>query len=123
MFDKGPDTNSVKFPGNNSASTPNSASGANDESRRNGPITVSDRVRVQANIKINPKVVLGEIKTFYDEPMIGKGSRISCPQDPCEFLVSQDICVQIPITFSAETTADPGGYMCGTPELAPCHKC
>ena len=46
-----------------------------------------------------------------------------CPGTPveeCTFTVSQSICVQIPLTFSAAATAEPTGIVCGTPDVGPC---
>jgi hypothetical protein len=35
-------------------------------------------------------------------------------------MVSQSICVQVPLTFSADATATPNGIVCGTPFTGPC---
>jgi hypothetical protein len=42
------------------------------------------------------------------------------PTDSCTFTVSQNICVQVPLTFSANATATPTGIVCGTPATGPC---
>lgn len=87
------------------------------------PIVVSEQVCIQADVRIDPKVTVGEIVTFCGEPVIGKCGRVSCSHEPCEFTVSETICVQIPLMFSAETKVDPAGHICGTPETEPCPHC
>lgn len=87
------------------------------------PAIVSEQVCIQADIKIFPKVKVGKIMTFCDEPIFGKCARVTCSNEPCEFTVSRNICVQIPLIFSAETFVHPAGHVCGIPETAPCHAC
>lgn len=87
------------------------------------PAIVSEQVCIQADIKIYPKVKVGEIITFCDDPIIGKCGRVSCSCEPCEFTVSRTICVQIPLLFSAETVVFPAGHICGAPETEPCPLC
>ena len=83
------------------------------------PVIVHETVCVQAEVTITPQVVPGIIESFcVGEPMIGP-----CPGTPveeCTFTVSQSICVQIPLTFSAAATAEPTGIVCGTPDVGPC---
>ncbi|MGI6733615.1 MAG: hypothetical protein ACOX4J_05510 [Anaerovoracaceae bacterium] len=40
--------------------------------------------------------------------------------DTCQFTVSQNICVQIPLTFSATASAEEDGIICGVPDIGPC---
>jgi|GEM_PF-1171957 hypothetical protein len=85
------------------------------------PTTVHETVCVQAGVTITPNVDVGDIESFcVGDPMIGR-----CPGTPsttrtCTFIVSQNICVQIPLMFSATATAVPIGIVCGTPEVGPC---
>lgn len=83
------------------------------------PATVHETVCVQANVTITPEVAVGEIASFcVGGPVIG-----ACPGTPvmdCTFTVSQNICVEVPLTFSANATAVPSGIVCGTPLSGPC---
>lgn len=82
---------------------------------------VHETVCVQANAKITPAVTVGNIESFcVGGPVIGR-----CPGTPsltnsCTFTVSQNICVQVPLTFSAAATASPSGIVCGTPANGTC---
>lgn len=44
------------------------------------------------------------------------------PKDHCTFIVSQNICVEIPLTFSASAAVVPKGVVCATPAVGPCKK-
>jgi len=83
------------------------------------PTTVHETVCVQANVRIEPQVEVGTItSSCCGNPFIG-----SCPGTPvrfCEFMVSQNICVQVPLTFHANATATPSGIVCGTPDIGGC---
>jgi hypothetical protein len=83
------------------------------------PAVVNETVCVQADVTITPNVVVGVIQSFcVGGPLIGV-----CPGTPaqqCTFSVSQNICVQIPLIFSASATAEPSGIVCGTPGVGPC---
>lgn len=83
------------------------------------PTIVHETVCVEADVTITPNVEVGQIQSFcVDGPMIG-----ACPGTPsrvCTFTVSQRICVQVPLTFSATATAVPSGIVCGTPDVGPC---
>jgi len=64
-------------------------------------------------------VDVGTILTFCN----GNAFIGGCPGIPaefCEFLVSQRICVQVPLTFHAKATATPAGIICGTPAVGSC---
>jgi len=83
------------------------------------PTTVHETVCVQAEVTITPKVDVGDIMTFcVDRPFIG-----ACPGTPgrfCSFLVGQNICVQVPLTFDADAIATPAGIVCGEPGVGSC---
>lgn len=83
------------------------------------PTIVHENVCVQGTVTITPNIQIGESMSFcLGNPMIG-----SCPGTlarNCTFTVSQNICVQIPLTFSATATAAPNGLVCGTPETGEC---
>lgn len=85
------------------------------------PTTVHETVCVQAEVTITPNVVVGKVQSFcVGNPIIGR-----CPGTPsttgtCTFNVSQNICVQVPLTFSATAEARPDGIVCGTPATGPC---
>jgi hypothetical protein len=83
------------------------------------PAIVNETVCVQADVTITPSVVVGTIESFcVGGPVIG-----GCPETPvaaCTFTVSQNICVQIPLTFSAVAVAVPVGIVCGTPLAGAC---
>lgn len=83
------------------------------------PALVHETVCVQAEVTITPAVTVGEIESFcVGGPIIG-----TCPGTPtnsCSFTVSQNICVQVPLVFSANATAEPTGMVCGTPAVGAC---
>jgi hypothetical protein len=84
------------------------------------PATVHDTVCIGADVTITPDVqVDGEIESFcVGGPVIGV-----CPGTPeptCSFTVSQRICVQVPLVFSATATADPAGVVCETADTGEC---
>jgi hypothetical protein len=83
------------------------------------PTTVNETVCVEALVTINPQVTIGEIQAFcVGDPVIG-----ACPGMPvpfCSFQVSQNICVQVPLTFDAIAKAEPTGIVCGTPTVGGC---
>lgn len=85
------------------------------------PAVVNETVCVQALVTITPDVQTGEIRSFcVGNPMIG-----NCPGTPsttgdCSFTVSQRICVQVPLTFSAGAVAEPTGIVCGMPDVGEC---
>lgn len=82
---------------------------------------IHDTVCVQAEVTITPNVEVGEIESFcIGGPVIGACPGIPSPTDSCTFTVSQSICIQIPLTFSANATAVPRGIVCGTPGVGPC---
>lgn len=85
-------------------------------------VLVNEEVCVEANVKIDPKVHVGKVRAFCEEPMIGKCCGHECCE-PCEFVVSQTFCVEIPIALDAEIDVDPSGHVCERPKFGPCRKC
>lgn len=83
------------------------------------PATVNETVCVQADVTITPGVSVTGVETYcVGDPVIG-----ACPgtvEESCSFTVSQNICVQIPLTFSADAVAAPSGIVCGTPGVGEC---
>jgi hypothetical protein len=85
------------------------------------PAIVHETVCVQAEVTIAPDVQVGEVRSFcVDQPVIGPCPGIPSPTQTCKFEVSQKICVEIPLTFSATATALPNGIICGTPMTGVC---
>lgn len=85
------------------------------------PAFVHETVCVQADIAISPSVDVGDIESYcVGGPVIGACSGTPSPTNTCTFSVSQSICVQIPLTFSAQATAVPTGIVCGLPISGSC---
>jgi hypothetical protein len=85
------------------------------------PAIVHESVCIQAGVTITPNVEVGEISTFcVGSPMIGACPGTPSPTGNCTFEVSQQICVEIPLTFAAIATAMANGIVCGTPETGGC---
>ncbi|MGI5852184.1 MAG: hypothetical protein ACOX77_08770 [Caldicoprobacterales bacterium] len=80
---------------------------------------VHETVCVQGTVTITPDLMSGPSRSFcVGPPIIGE-----CPGElarTCTFTVSQNICVQIPLRFSATASAVSNGVVCGTPEVGPC---
>ncbi|UWG98629.1 hypothetical protein LPY66_07530 [Dehalobacter sp. DCM] len=75
----------------------------------------------KAGVTIIPDVQVGEVKSFcVDGPFIGACPGTPSPTETCTFDVSQRICVEIPLTFSASAEAEPKGIVCGNPTTGPC---
>ncbi|MDP4084436.1 MAG: hypothetical protein Q8934_07435 [Bacillota bacterium] len=84
------------------------------------PATVHETVCVQADVTIIPVVTVGTIASnCVNGPIIGACPGTPSPTGVCTFTVSQNICVEVPLTFSTETTVVPG-IVCGTPGTGPC---
>ena len=85
------------------------------------PAIVHETVCVQAEVIITPNVEVGSIQSFcIGVPVIGACPGTPSPEGECVFTVSQSICVQVPLTFSANATAEPTGIVCSTPGVGPC---
>lgn len=81
--------------------------------------TFNDTVCVNAEVRVRPEVTVGRVQTFcIGEAEIGECTGRRRPF--CSFDVSQEICVQIPLTFGARVRAIPRGIVCGEPEVGPC---
>lgn len=73
------------------------------------PVVVNETVSVRADVTITPDAAIGEIQSFCAAvPVIQP-----CPENPLAFRVSQDFCIQIPLTLSAIVAAVPAGIACG----------
>ncbi|NMA94808.1 MAG: hypothetical protein GX974_02060 [Clostridiales bacterium] len=84
------------------------------------PTLVHQRVSVQGTVTITPDIISGPSKTFcIGEPIIG-----GCPEDlapSCSFTVAQNICVQIPLFFSATASTVSNGLACDPAMVGPCN--
>lgn len=83
------------------------------------PTRVHETVCVGAQVTITPSVTVDEVQSFcVGRPFVG-----TCPGTPartCTFNVSQTICVEVPLTFSATATAQPTGIVCSEPGVGSC---
>ncbi|UWG98628.1 hypothetical protein LPY66_07525 [Dehalobacter sp. DCM] len=87
------------------------------------PATVHETVCVKAKVTITPDVKVHDIKySCGNDPIIWDCEESKECSDSCTFEVGQKICVEIPLTFSANAQVDPLGIVCGTPEKGKCHK-
>ena len=72
---------------------------------------------VSVPVTVQPKVSTGHINTFCcGEPIITPSSyKITCNQKSggCSFVLTQNICVEIPIEFSANACVDSPRIICG----------
>lgn len=83
------------------------------------PTIVHQNVCVQGTVTVTPNVTSGESSSFcLGNPIIGECT--GQLQRFCTFPVSQQICVEIPLTFSATATAAPNGLVCGTAATGEC---
>jgi len=86
------------------------------------PTTVHETVCVGAEVTISPDVIVGTIRSFcVGDAFIGP-CPVGTPAEYCTFIVSQNICVQVPLTFAATATAEPTGIVCGTPATGSCSE-
>ena len=80
---------------------------------------VHEKVCVQGTVTITPSVVSGESTSFcIGNPVIG-----SCAGELTEsyqFTVSQNVCVQFPLTFSANVSAIGDGVVSRGTDIGPC---
>lgn len=85
------------------------------------PATVHENVCIQAQVSITPIVTVGDIESFcVGDPVIGACQGTPSSTGACSFVVSQSICVQVPLTFSADAAATPAGISCGDPGAGVC---
>ncbi|WP_207652671.1 hypothetical protein [Desulfosporosinus sp. FKA] len=86
------------------------------------PTTVHETVCVKAKVTITPDIKVHDIKYFCsNDPIIWDCEEMKEGTDSCTFEVGQKICVEIPLTFSANAKVDPLGIVCGSPEKGKCH--
>ncbi len=84
---------------------------------------VHETASIQATVTVAPKVDVGDIQTLcINNPVIRPCSGAPSPTRCCRFMVSQDVCIQIPLTFSADVEAVPSGISCGAPGIGPCGR-
>ena len=69
---------------------------------------VNEEVFVEADVTITPDVSVGPVRSFCNGE-ICCGPIDSNISDTCSFTVCQKLCVQIPLTFTADATADAAG--------------
>jgi hypothetical protein len=94
---------------------------------------VSQLVKAQAQVTIKPIVKHGQAKVYCLESDIRPGHEIkkvnywTRPQDRCEkpsnkctFVLTQLLCVEIPIDFDVDVDVNKGITRCGTPKIGPC---
>ena len=80
---------------------------------------IHNSVCVEAQITITPQVTVGEIQSYcLGNPIIGGCPNIPIPR--CSFRISQNICIQVPLTFSANASAAPPGIVCAEPGIGEC---
>lgn len=84
------------------------------------PVTVNNNVCVDAEVIITPRVRVGRIST-----KCVNGAKLGIcageSKESCSFNVSQEICVQIPLTFAANAIANPLGITCNEPGIGLCN--
>ena len=82
---------------------------------------VHEDLSISAQVVIDPIVDIGPITTHcVSRPEIIPGDGKCTPSGRCSFVVRQRICVEVPITFGAATTADPLGFACHGADAGPC---
>lgn len=82
---------------------------------------------VSVPVSVKPKVTTGNIKTFCcGEPIISPSPyKIICSprSGNCSFVLTQNICIEIPIEFSAEAYANCPTIECGEATGQTCEEC
>lgn len=82
---------------------------------------VHENVSIAAKITIEPIVDIGPISTeCLSKPEIVPYDGKYSQDGKCSFIVRQRICVEVPITFGASTTADPLGIACKGADVGAC---
>ena len=70
---------------------------------------------VKVPVKIKPKAVIGKIEAkCYGEPQV-KSCEGHC-KEACELVISQKICIKIPISYHVETLVGPDCVDCNRPK-------
>ncbi|TCP56034.1 hypothetical protein EV586_103694 [Tumebacillus sp. BK434] len=88
----------------------------------NCPVTVSDQVCLQADLEIVPSVTTQTISVkCVGGPVLGPcASPPMTAPTPCRFSVSQVICAEFKLNFSAEAAVRNTSATCEMPALTPC---
>ena len=79
------------------------------------PPDVQKEVCIQAGVKVTPNVEIGEAQSF----CVGSPKFKPCHSEHCDYLVSQLVCVQFPIKFSADAEVDTAKIVCEPPCCLP----
>jgi hypothetical protein len=99
----------------------NSKEKALQENQAACPAVVHETICVQAAVTITPAVTAHAAESVcVGDPFFGVCPGTPSPSNKCSFMVSQNVCVQIPLTFSAHAAAGPTKIICGTPLAGPC---
>ncbi len=83
------------------------------------PTVVQKDVCVQASVKVTPNVVIGKSQSF----CVGRPKVKACHTEDCDCLVSQLVCVQYPLKFSADAEMDTAKIVCEPPACLPLSHC
>lgn len=98
----------------------NLADGTRSTATNDCPQNVKELVCVHANVTITPIIEVGEvIVRCTGRPQIGSCSGAQSLTS-CDFTVSQKVCVDIPLEFSANAEARSTGIKCGAPTSGAC---
>jgi hypothetical protein len=77
-------------------------------------------VSIEAVVTVVPKVTIGGVTVQCLDASVGTVPCVVHTQSHAQFSVQQNLCLQIPLTFSAEATATPSNFVATTPEIGPC---
>lgn len=91
-------------------------------------VITHQNARVSVPVTVKPKVSAGDIKSFCcGEPKVTPSPyTISCkpyPDSRCSFVLTQNICIEIPIEFSADAVLSPPCIACPEPPAVEDKKC
>lgn len=80
---------------------------------------------VSVPVAVRPQVKLGTIDTYCcGEPQITPSPyKIVCKPGGCDFVLTQNICVEVPIHFSADAFQGCPKTMCGEVTTEMCEDC
>ena len=83
-------------------------------------------LKVQAQVSVEPLVEHGPPKVQCIRSSVRPGRFCNSkkyplmPNDKCTYILTQVICVEIPIKLDVDVDIDQGIVCCGTPEFGPC---